>query len=483
MISPTADTATASQPNTESPEVLGQGNGRPHTAPPTTPRTALDSEWIRVAHLLTLAEALRAGATLPEAFTEIFDKASQAVADGRNSGAWAGLRSLVSAEQLDHLVQLDLDLLALALASEARPSLAPRIQSLQPQIGSPQPSLALLQELLMLDGGDEVGTLFDRLGPTAPLAATGLIRVSGESAYQTLSVPARVARVLLDRSTSLAPPPGAHLVSQQARWGDLILPAPALRTLTDLVAWIQQRDNVISQWGARRLGGPLALFAGPSGSGKTYAASVIASELSRTTGEPWALYSLDLGRIMSKYVGETERNLNALLDALDGRRALLQIDEADGLLGKRGEVTDARDRYANLEVSHMLSRFERHTGPVILTTNLRSNIDSAFLRRFQLVVDFPAPDTAARTKLWAALLPTSGPREEVDAEALASAARLSGGAIHNASFYASVLAAEAGAPIGPSHLARAVWAELNKDQRQVRRSELGGLADYLEDEA
>jgi SpoVK/Ycf46/Vps4 family AAA+-type ATPase len=334
----------------------------------------------------------------------------------------------------------------------------------------------------MLDGGDEVSALFDRLEPTAPLAACDLIRVDGEGAYQTVRCHAKVARVLLGRSTDVSPPPGAHLVTQRGRWEDLILPPAPLRALRDLVAWIKQRDAVIGRWGARSLSGPLALFAGPSGSGKTFAASVIAAELTRTTGEPWVLYALDLGRIMSKYVGETEQNLNALLDALDGRRALLQIDEADGLLGKRGEVSDARDRYANLEVSHMLSRFERHAGPVILTTNLRTNIDPAFLRRFQLVVDFPAPDARARARLWAALLPARAPRAEVDAETLASTARLSGGAIHNASFYASVLAAEEAAPLGPRHLASAVWAELNKDQRQVRRAELGDLADYLEDE-
>ena len=172
-----------------------------------------------------------------------------------------------------------------------------------------------------------------------------------------------------------------------------MLPPAALASLRDFTVWIRYRDAVIVDWKARPLGGPLALFCGPSGSGKSFAAAVVAAELSAQTGESWALYALDLGRIMSKYVGETEQNLNALLDALDGRRAILQIDEADGLLGKRGEVTDARDRYANLEVSHMLSRFERHAGPVILTTNLRANIDAAFLRRFQQIVDFPAPDT------------------------------------------------------------------------------------------
>src|SRR5690606_26886964 len=189
---------------------------------------------------------------------------------------------------------------------------------------------------------------------------------------------------------------------------------------------------------AQPAGGPLALFTGASGVGKSIAATAIAAELSELTGEPWALYTLDLGRVMSKYVGETEENLNRLLDALDGRRAILQIDEADGLFGKRGEVTDARDRYANLEVSHMLSRFERHAGPVILTTNLRSNIDGAFLRRFQQIVDFPAPDTRARKILWKKLLPPRAPRAEgFEGEELASAVRLSGGAIHNAAFFAS----------------------------------------------
>jgi SpoVK/Ycf46/Vps4 family AAA+-type ATPase len=184
---------------------------------------------------------------------------------------------------------------------------------------------------------------------------------------------------------------------------------------------------------------------------------------------------------MSKYVGETERNMNALLDAIDGRNAILQIDEADGLLGKRGEITDARDRYANLEVSHLLSRVERHAGPVVLTTNLRSNIDSAFLRRFQLVVEFPSPDHSARARLWSLLLPPGAPRAEgVDPGALAAAAQLSGGAIHNASHYASVLAAAEDAPIAPRHIARAVWSELSKENRQVRRSEIGFLSDHLE---
>jgi len=445
-------------------------------------RAMLDAEWVRVAQLVRLAEVARTGEGLDEAFSDQFNDGSKSVVAARRSGAWSGLTTLVPTEALTAITPTDIDILAVALAPEARPMLAGRIHSLQPQIGGPHPSLALLQELLMLDSDAEVTQLFERLGPAAPLVCFDLVRVDGDGAYQTVRASPRAVRAVLGRQTNLAPPPGAHLVTRRAPWDALILPETAHRSLRDFTAWIRRREQTIREWGASPTGGPLALFSGPSGAGKSFAACVIATELSRASDEPWALYALDLGRIMSKYVGETEQNLNALLDALHGRHAVLQIDEADGLLGKRGEVTDARDRYANLEVSHMLSRFERHDGPVILTTNLRSNIDAAFLRRFQLVVDFPAPDAAARSALWAALLPPGAPREEsVDLESLGAAVRLSGGGIQNAATYAAILAAEADRPIGPPQLARAVWAELNKDNRQVRRSEIGFLSKFLKE--
>lgn len=445
-------------------------------------RTLFDAEWSRITLLLSMAEAHRTGDSLGEEFSSDFHATAQAVSAARDAGIWAPLKEFVAENVLREFVHLDLDILALALAPEARPSLAPRIQSLQPQIPDPHPSLALLQELLMLDDGHEIGLLYDRLEPFAPLCSSGLVRVTGKGAYQKITAGPAVARVLLGRSTDLSPPPGANLVTGRANWDDLVLPAASIAALKEYAAWIRHRSRVINHWRARPIGGPLALFCGPSGTGKSFAAKVIASHLSETSGEPWSLYTLDLGRIMSKYVGETEQNLNALLDALDGRNAILQIDEADGLLGKRGEVTDARDRYANLEVSHMLSRFERHAGPVILTTNLRTNIDAAFLRRFQLIVNLPAPDASAREKLWQRLLPEHAPRSaEVNSGALASAVRLSGGAIHNAAFFASVLASDDGEAISGRHIARSVWAELNKDNRQVRRSELGPLVEYLEE--
>ncbi len=441
----------------------------------------LDWEWARIGMMIALAEAARTGAELDDGFSGRFAAATEAVAENRRNGVWAGLAGAVDGALLDAFLQIDLDMLALALAPDAQPMLGPRLQSLQPQAAAPWPTLALVQELLMLDSGAEILALYDRLDATAPLVASGLVRVTGEGPGQMLRATPLAQRAALTRTSEVTAPPGATLETRRGRWSDLVLPARTHRALGDFVAWLRRREE-IAAWGGRPAGGPLALFSGASGTGKSYAACVIAAELAQTTGELWALYTLDLGRIMSKYVGETEENLNRLLDALDGKRAILQIDEADGLLGKRGEVTDARDRYANLEVSHMLSRFERHAGPVILTTNLRSNIDAAFLRRFQMVVDFPSPDAAARAALWSALLPPGAPRDPaLDIEALAGAARLSGGAIQNAAHYAAVLAAEAGRPIAPRHVARAVWAELGKENRQIRPAEIGPLAAHLEE--
>lgn len=447
----------------------------------TIGRAMLEAEWTRVGHLVALAEATRTGGELGEAFSNAFDRVAEDVAEVRRSGAWSGLAALLPAGAENQIVAADLDLLAIALAVEARPMLAGRLHSLQPQIGGPHPSLGLLQELLMLESEAEIAQLYDRLGPAAPLVAYDLVRIAGDGAYQTVRLAPAVARAVLGRDTALAPPPGANLAPRRAGWDELILPPKALRSLNDFTSWIRFSSSASRDWSA--VSGPLALFCGPSGTGKTFAASVVAADLEAKTGEPWALYALDLGRIMSKYVGETEQNLNALLDALHGRRAILQIDEADGLLGKRGEISDARDRYANLEVSHMLSRFERHAGPVILTTNLRSNIDAAFLRRFQLVVDFPSPDAAARARLWSTLLPKVAPLDpSLSIAQLGETVRLSGGGILNAATYAAILAVNAGQPIGPTHLARAVWAELNKDSRQVRQSEIGFLAEYLEED-
>ncbi|WP_020180056.1 ATP-binding protein [Methylopila sp. M107] len=452
-----------------------------HAKPESMTQPALAAEWSRVSMLLALAEAGRTGGDVSEDFAERFVALNELVAQGRETGSWDGLRDLIDRDLAQRLIKLDIDILALALAAEASPAFAPRIQSLQPHLGSPWPSLALIQELLMLEDAHEADALIGRLAPENPLVASGAVRIEGEGAYQIVRPGAATGLAVLGRSLDSATPPGASLVTRRASFDQLVASPETLSALKDFVSWVRFGRQVYRDWGARKLGGPLVLFNGPSGVGKTFAASAVAGELARATGEHWALYSLDLGRVMSKYVGETEKNINRLLDAVSGRRAILQIDEADGLLGKRGDVSDARDRYSNLEVSHMLSRFEAHDGPVILTTNMRANIDGAFLRRFQIVVDFPGPDAAAREKLWRLLIPPSAPIDEaVEPQALAGAVKLAGGAIHNAAVYASMLAAGEGGPLGYRHFARAVWSELNKESRQVRRSELGFLAEHLE---
>lgn len=443
----------------------------------------LDDEWARVTALVTLAEAARTGAALADDFEDGFAALQDRVTALREAGSWAALRGLMTDALLGALMPFDLDLLALVLVVEASPMTGPRLQALQPFLNTPQPALPLVQELLMLDSGDDVSLLMARLAPTAPLIAGQLVRLDRQGDYLVLRPTSRLVRALLARPADPGPPPGADLVVCDHGWDALVAPQKVLARLREFTGWISARDAVFGTWGGRRIGGPMALFSGGSGVGKSFSVAVLTHELGVITGAPWALYRLDLGRIVSKYVGETEKNLNALLDALHGTRAVLQIDEADGLLGKRGEVSDARDRYANLEVSHMLSRFEAHDGPVVLTTNLRANIDSAFLRRFQVIVDFPSPDAAMRSDLWARLLPPGAPLDPaVNVADLGDAAPLPGGGIHNAAIYAAVLAAQAGSPITRTHLAQACWRELTKEPRAVRRSELGCLADHLPEE-
>jgi hypothetical protein len=366
------------------------------------------------------------------------------------------------------------------LAAVAAPDLEPRLgwayqQLQQPAHGGavPFPSRALLQELLALDSG-QAQPLRAALAPDGWLRRERLVRLEGDGAYQPLlAEPALLAR-LSGRGWVAAPPPGADCLPANARWDDLVLPADRLAMLREFLLWIEHRTTVVDAWGGQVVGGPVALFAGPSGTGKTFAASVLAAHLG------WQLYRVDLGRVVSKYVGETEENLNRLFEAAHGQPVLLQFDEADALFAKRGEVKEARDRYANMEVSHLLTRIEAHHGPCILTTNLRRQLDAAFTRRIQVVIEFPRPDTASRAALWHRLLPPQAPRAaDVDCAMLASSAMLTGGQIRNAALHAAYLAAGAGTAITLPLLALAVWRELGKDGREIALGEIGALAAHL----
>jgi hypothetical protein len=252
----------------------------------------------------------------------------------------------------------------------------------------------------------------------------------------------------------------ASRVSGKAQWEALVLPDRALEALRTISTFLRYRDSVLADWedraGARAPEGLTVLFAGESGTGKTMAAQVVACELGLE------LFRIDLAAVVSKYIGETEKNLDGIFAAAEGSNAILLFDEADALFGKRSEVHDAHDRYANVEVAYLLQRIEGYAGAVILTTNLRHNIDAAFLRRLDLLVDFPFPDASKREQLWQRLLPASCASRSIDLGLLARRFKLSGGSIRNAAFLAALLAAEDGSTLAMEHLLRAIALEYDK---------------------
>jgi hypothetical protein len=259
---------------------------------------------------------------------------------------------------------------------------------------------------------------------------------------------------------------GVRHIEPAVGWADLVLPEEPAGQLTEFVDRVRHRDRVLGSWQLRRGGGRgrgvTVLFAGESGTGKTLAAEVVARELGLD------LYVVELSAMVDKYVGETEKNLQRLFDEADRVDAVLLFDEADSIFGKRSETKDAHDRYANLESSYLLQRLESFDGIAVLTTNLRSNIDDAFTRRFDLVVDFPFPGRELRRALWARCL--SGPvpvAEDVDLDRVAEPFELAGGSIRAAATTAAYLAAAAGRPVGMQDLLVGARREYRKMGRLV----------------
>lgn len=428
---------------------------------------SLAPEWRRLDLLSTCVGMQRRGDVLQG---ELLDDLRRAQADVLALRAKPPWRDLVRSGRLS---ALDQDILAAVIGPDAEPRLGWAFHELQPGLGSPYPSVALLRELLFLDA-DACRDLHARVDEAAPLRCAGLLEGGGGS-YEPLRPTARTRDALLGwRAHVASVPPGAVELEVRAGFQDLVVPAACRRALDEIVLWTHHIRRVERDWKARPSHGPLCLFCGPSGTGKSFAAEVLAGALA------YRLLRADLGLLVSKYVGETEKNLNALFDAVAEQPVVLLFDEADALFGRRAEVKEARDRYANMEVSHLLARIERHRGPCVLTSNLRQNIDSAFLRRFHAVAEFPRPDLAARAALWTLQLPPSAPRAaELDPVLLARSVALSGGQIHNAALRAAVLASAEDVPIGLSQVARAVFAELAKEGRELSRDMLGELATYL----
>jgi adenylate kinase family enzyme len=248
------------------------------------------------------------------------------------------------------------------------------------------------------------------------------------------------------------------------RWSDLVVPDRQRDLLHSISAYLRHRDRVLSEWGyertVARTQGLKVLFAGESGTGKTMAAQVLAAELGLD------LFRVDLATVVSKYIGETEKNLERIFAAADGSNAILFFDEADALFGRRSEVSDSHDRYANIEVTYLLQRMDAYPGAVILATNFKRNIDDAFIRRLDFVVDFPFPEVEDRKQIWRLVLPAEAPLDsDLDLDFLATQFKLSGGAIRNCSLAAAFRAADEGRPIGMSHLVRAVAQEYGKQGR------------------
>jgi hypothetical protein len=247
-------------------------------------------------------------------------------------------------------------------------------------------------------------------------------------------------------------------------WDDLVVPDRQRDLLHSISAYLRHRDRVLSEWGyertVARTQGLKVLFAGESGTGKTMAAQVLAAELGLD------LFRVDLATVVSKYIGETEKNLERIFAAADGSNAILFFDEADALFGKRSEVSDSHDRYANIEVAYLLQRMEAYPGAVILATNFKRNVDDAFIRRLDFVVDFPFPEAEDRRRIWRLVLPSEAPvAGDLDLDFLAAQFKLSGGAIRNCSLVAAFRAADEGSAIGMSHLVRAVAQEYGKQGR------------------
>jgi SpoVK/Ycf46/Vps4 family AAA+-type ATPase len=260
-------------------------------------------------------------------------------------------------------------------------------------------------------------------------------------------------------------------IEPEAGWDDLVLHERQTSVLREIVAHVRQRATVHQEWGfagtLRRGLGVTAMFAGGSGTGKTLAAEVMAKELGLD------LFIVDLSQVVSKYIGETEKNLRRVFDAAERGGALLLFDEADALFGKRSEVKDSHDRYANLEVSYLLMRMEAYRGLAILTTNMKKALDTAFLRRIRFVVDFPFPGEHERAEIWRRVLPSQAPVKDIDPRLLAQLT-VAGGSIRNIALSGAFLAAEEGDRLQMRHMMAAARTEYLKLERSLTPAEVRG---------
>lgn len=261
----------------------------------------------------------------------------------------------------------------------------------------------------------------------------------------------------------------AEKIHPKASWQQLVLPESQMKSLREIVIHFKQRHQVYYQWGfANKYSTGLgigALFSGSSGTGKSFAAEIIANELGLD------LYRIDLSTLVSKYIGETEKNLKKIFDTAESSGAVLLFDEADAIFGKRSEVKDSHDRYANLEISYLLQKMEAYRGLVILTTNLKNAIDSSFLRRLRFVIQFPFPNQQQRAEIWRRIFPAEVPQMNIGIDKLARL-NLSGGNIRNIAMNSAFLAASEQQPVQMKHLLRAAESESAKLEISLTETEV-----------
>jgi len=305
-----------------------------------------------------------------------------------------------------------------------------------------------------------------RLAPSEIRAAVNVYRNSGPaSPPEALARIERACRMVARRRTERL----VSVVAPTRTPEDLILPEPIHRGVLDVARFASAWPRVAEEWGLGRMHrgaqGVRAMFTGPSGTGKTLAAEVIAGMLGQE------LHKVDLAQLVSKWVGETEKNLDAAFDEAEQSQAVLFFDEGEALFSKRGEVRHGSDRYANLEVSYLLQRLEEYCGLVIVATNLKENLDEAFSRRFHVSVDFPKPSEDERLRLWKLAFPASVPLESVDLRALAGL-DMTGATIMNAARTAALLAACDGRVVRPAHIIEGISREYRRESRLLLPSEL-----------
>jgi len=454
-----------------------------------------DAEWQRVKILIDLAEIGRRANSPPQETIDLLRRTEAKVERSRVNSEW---KMLTERYDLQHA---DVEILIFALAPIASPIIGWLFREHQSGDISGQPGIDLICEILNLTP-TEVMNYRNRLASTAPLIRHGLMVSEHAMPFAPLRPTQRARTRLLGLIPDGTEIPGATLVEPLPSLEEVICSRKLKEQLREIASW-PGNDSQLAGWGIAVEHGPVSLLAGPSGTGKTLAATALAREAGLS------LYRVDLGLLVSKYIGETEKNLNAMFDRAAEMDCALLFDEADSLFGKRGQIKDAKDRYANMEVGHLLSRIERHRGMCLLTSNLREHIDPAFLRRIDVVLCFEMPTGEERRGLWKKYLgkmvfkknqngasKSEDTDEEEDAEVLnelAAGPRLSGAQIANACRYAGrLLAAEItrqnGAHKSQPHdmllrrIAIGVHNELRKGGTEVLPSSLGNLWHYLNEE-